>query len=277
MGLTESQEQALQKIDHSKYTDYPAITGEKMAVLKNTICKDFSSHELYFFLNIAHSAGLNPFLKEIWGWRDSQGRVVTTTGIAGYKANASKNQDFKGLQSAVVYEGDEFSVDFVSCDIVHKGSGIPGVDRKIVGAWAKCFRDGFPATLSVVRFSEYNKSGDSKFNAWSKNPSKMILKVAEGEALAKQFPINGVLPEWETTVKNGQTDYNDHTKGEESEEDLKQEELNAKIREALEVISVYEGEDKERIGETIKHFIKEKTITIEILDDYITHMTTGGK
>lgn len=263
----EQKETAIMKTDHSKYTKYPEITGERFLVIRKSVFKDFDAMQTYFALDICHAVQLNPFLKEIWGWIDNKGRVVMTTGIAGYKTNASRNPDYKGLKSAVVYEGDEFAVDYVSAKVTHVGKGIPTDTKKIIGAWALCSREGFPDTLSVVNFKEYKKS-----NAWDTNPSKMILKVAEGEALAKQFPINGIVPEWETTTSAGQTDYVNHTKAEESEEELHAEELREKILEALEVHETYDGDDADAIANDIRLLQERKELTVEQLDLFIDKM-----
>lgn len=268
-------ETALQKVNHSLYTSYPDLTSEKINIWKNTVFKEASLLELYYFANVAHAVKLNPDTHEIWAWKDKHGKIVVTVAEVGYRVNAERHPSYRGIDFGVVYDGDDFEVDFLDKQnpVKHKRKGIQ--TTKPIGAWAIAFRDKMPPIVSVVSMSEYSKAAENPYNAWNKNPSDMIAKVARTKALSVQFPVSGVIPEHEVTVKDGMHDYVDHHEEEVSQEELAQEQLNNKIAEALEVFEMYEGSDKERIGDTIRKFQQEKTLTIELLDEYIEHMQTN--
>lgn len=262
-------EKAIEKTDLSLYTNFPGINAQKMNVLRNTICKGLDFLETCFFLNHCASINLNPFNKEIWAWKDKHGKIQSTAAEAGYRVNAERHPQYKGIRWGVVFKDDIFEFDFVNPDnVVHQRKGI--ATGKPIAAWCIAYREGMPSGGVVSGFDEYYQPNSS---AWNKNPSDMIAKVARAKALSVQFPISGVIPEFETTVKDGQTDYVDHMKGEETQEQLMQEELNNKIAEALEVCEGYEGEDKEEIVAEIREAIKDKTITVSMLENYIDAMT----
>lgn len=264
-------EKAIERTDLSLYTDFPGINAQKMNIIRNTICKGLDFLETCFFLNHASNVKLNPFNKEIWAWKDRHGKIVSTASEAGYRVNAERHPDYAGIKFGVIFEGDNFKFNFVDPDkVVHERDAIK--TGTPIGAWAIAYRKGLPPIGAVSNFLEYSKTGS---NSWINNPSDMIAKVARTKALSVQFPISGVIPEFEVVTKDGLPDYLNHTKGEESQEELAEELFNNKVGEALELWEVYEGKDKERIGETIRLMQKEKTLTIETLDHYIEHMQTN--
>lgn len=267
-------EQALQKTDITLYTDFKGINAQKMAVLRKTICKGFDFYEACHFLSHCAAIGLNPFNKEVWGWKDNKGRLQTMIGEAGYRVNASKHKEFKGVYEGDVHENDVFEIDRVN-GIVKHTHGKEGERGALVGAWAQVIHgDWSKPIVTYASLKEYFQKTQYDNGVWDKNPTKMILKVARSQALALAFPVSGTVPEWEIETKNGVTDYVDHTKTEESEEEIAADELSNKIAEALELWELYEGEDKVRIGETIRNLIANKTITIDTLEDYIDAMST---
>lgn len=260
-------EKALSKIDHSKYTDYPNLNGEKLSIWKNTVFKDATALELYYFANVAHAAQLNPDLHEVWAWKDKYGKINIMVAEAGYRRNAERHPDYEGVDFGVIFEGDTFSVDFIGKTIIHNREGIQ--KNRPIGAWAIAKRKNHDPIYTVVSMSEYQKDKD----VWKNNPSDMIAKVARTKALSVQFPISGTIPEHEVVMRDGSPEFREHHAGEESPEQIAAEELNNKIAEALEVHQLYQGEDKDEIANEIRAMQHKKTLTVEKLDSYIQRMS----
>lgn len=178
----------------TKYTDYPA-SKEQLDVIRGSVCKDLNNTEFYYFMNVCHSINLNPFLKQVWCFKDREGKVQIFTSRDGYYANAERHKGFRGLQSSEIRKNDSFSCDMVTGEVVHQIKS--PLDRgDIIGAWAKVFRDGMPPRLVLCPMSEHIKPSSQ---AWRTNPAQMIVKCAEAIALKKQFPLPGIQHEedWE--------------------------------------------------------------------------------
>ena len=188
------------------------LTKEQIELVKATVAKGATDDELKMFLHIATKHNLDPFMKEIWfikrakkvqkngEWdykRNHDGSIdysgaetVIMTSRDGYLKHAMDHPDYRGLTSFVVREGDTFEIDADSHKVTHKFSAKRG---KIIGAWAKCEREGRTPVIVFADFDEY----DLKQSVWKQYPSAMIQKVAEAMALKKQFNINGLVAQEE--------------------------------------------------------------------------------
>jgi len=157
------------------------LNEEQIEIVKNTICKDATNEELNYFLEVAKATGLNPFLKEIWFYKqpkyfiDSKGNriksneheIVIFAGRDGFLKKANEHPAFDGLESKVIED--------------EKGN--------IKGAVAKVYRkDRSIPTEVYVDFKEYYKGN----SIWKAKPKTMIVKVAEAQALKKAFSITGL-------------------------------------------------------------------------------------
>lgn len=183
--------------DIAKYTDYPA-TKEQLDVIRQSVCKDLTNTEFYFFMNVCNSLRLNPFLKQVWCIKDRDGKVQIFTARDGYYANAERHKDFGGIQSCEVRKNDEFACNMVTGEVTHNIKD-PLNRGDIMGAWAKVMRKGMPARVVFCSLVEYMKPSS---NAWRNNPAQMIMKCAEAAALKKQFPLPGVQNEYEWEIRN---------------------------------------------------------------------------
>lgn len=154
-------------------------------LIKNTVAKGATGDELQMFLYLAQQYQLDPFKKEIW-FLKYNGQTNIMTSRDGYLKYAQLNDDFEGLMSFVVKEGDVFEIDASEYKVTHKFGAKRG---HILGAWARCDRKGKKPFIAYVEFSEYNKST----NIWKSYPSAMIQKVAEVFVLKRAFGINGLV------------------------------------------------------------------------------------
>lgn len=166
-------------------------TPAQLALVTRTVAKKATPDELAMFMHTAKKTGLDPFLKEIWFIKDSKDNVIMMTGRDGFLSIAQRSGEFAGLQSAAVYENDEFAIDYATSTIKHlakaKERGL------LIGAWAMSHRKGCAANITYVDFATYNRPNANQWSPWKNYPAAMIIKCAESIALKKQFGISGLV------------------------------------------------------------------------------------
>lgn len=171
-------------------SNYPK---ETLDCIRNTVAKGATESEFFMFMALAWQYKLDPLKKEIWFIKNTnsgKNDALIMTGVDGYITHAKNHPDFKGLKSAVVYEGDECAIDYFACEITHKVQIKKSPNKKIVGAWAIAYRDGVNPVIEWADFEEWNKPNS---NSWRTNPSAMIKKCAIARALKIQFGISGLV------------------------------------------------------------------------------------
>ncbi|WP_206922587.1 phage recombination protein Bet [Alicyclobacillus suci] len=171
---------------------------EQIDTIKRTVAKGVTDAELEMFLTLCARYQLDPFLKEIWCYKrqkkdrngqyvdDPNAPAIIMTSRDGYLKVAQRDENFDGLKSFVVREGDDFEIDAINDTVKHKFGTKRG---KIVGAWAICYHKTRRPVICFVDFNEYNAGSQ----VWNKYPSAMIQKVAEAFALKRQFGISGLV------------------------------------------------------------------------------------
>jgi phage recombination protein Bet len=180
-------------------------TPEEVAIIKSTVAKDFSNTELAYFLNVAKSYGLNPFLKQVWGYKDSKNNIIVFAGRDGFLAKAQSDPRWNGITSDIVREGEPFTMDAANGKLTH-AKDIQS-KNKIVGAYAISKPRGCEyATIEWADFDTYNKG----YNVWKADPAAMIKKVAESHCLAKAYGITGLASEFDFDVQTGRAVTIDH-------------------------------------------------------------------
>lgn len=156
-------------------------------IIKNSVAKNCTDPELKYFLAVAQTSGLNPFLKEIWCYKDGTGNIIIFAGRDGQLVHAKKHRDYKGIRSCAVCEKDTFDIDIPAGHVTHKfGTGPRGA---IIGAYAFCFVDSQNPYLVWVDITTYDKK---KFT-WDTHKAAMIEKVAEAHVLDKAYPIGAAV------------------------------------------------------------------------------------
>lgn len=162
----------------------------QVELIRNTVAADCTPAELAMFLELCARYQLDPFAKQIWAAKIG-GKVTIMVSRDGLLALADRHPDYRGYEGDVVHEHDDFKVirRQGTIDVQHSYSGWK--DRgEIVGAWCLVHRDGRKPTYFFAPFTEYRGQ-----NVWQKNPSGMILKVAESHAHRKAFQVSGVVGE----------------------------------------------------------------------------------
>jgi len=194
-------ETALQKISDQVQT----WTPEEVSIIKDTVAKGFTNLELAYFLNVAKSYGLNPFLKQVWGYKDTKGNIIVFAGRDGFLSKAQSDPRWNGISSDAVREGEFFDLNIALGHCSH----IKDVTSKakILGAYAISKPKGCEyATIEWADFDTYNKG----YNVWKADPVAMIKKVAESHCLAKAYGITGLAVEEDFEIKNDVAITKDH-------------------------------------------------------------------
>lgn len=180
-------------------------TTEEVGIIKNTVAKGFTDIELAYFLNVSKTYGLNPFTKQIWGYKDSRNNIIVFAGRDGFLAKAQRDPRWSGIASDFVRKNEDFKLNIATGEISHVKNVLS--KEPIIGAWAKCQPKGCAiATIEWADFETYNKS----YNVWKSDPAAMIKKVAESHCLAKAYGISGLAIEEDFEVKDNVVYTRDH-------------------------------------------------------------------
>lgn len=199
-------ETSIAKTNHQKLSDQIQIyTPEEIGIIKATVAKGFSDLELAYFLNVAKVYQLNPFTKQIWGYKDNKNNIIVFAGRDGFLAKAQRDPRWNGISSDVVREGEHLELNIAEGKISHKKDVTS--KAKIIGAYAISKPKGceYP-TIEWADFDTYNKG----YNVWKADPVAMIKKVAESHCLAKAYGISGLAVEEDFEVKNDTVYVADH-------------------------------------------------------------------
>jgi len=183
------------QINADKISKVSGFSPEEVAIVKANIAKGVNDSELAYFLSVCKTVGLNPFIKQIWCYKDNKGNLLVFAGRDGFLAKAQINPAFAGIRSSEVCENDEFSMDIANNIIKHTfGLAERG---KIIGGYALAFRQKGEPTIEWAEFKRYyrgiRKDGSKILTSpWNNTPEEMIKKVAETHALKKAFGISGI-------------------------------------------------------------------------------------
>jgi len=194
------------KNNNQKIADQVAIyTSEEVGIIKATVAKGFTDTELAYFLNVAKAYQLNPFTKQIWGYKDNRNNIIVFAGRDGFLSKAQRDSRWNGISSDVVRTDEQFSMNVAKGEISHNKDVTS--KAKIIGAYAISQPKGtaYP-TIEWADFDTYNKG----YNVWKADPVAMIKKVAESHCLAKAYGISGLAVEEDFTVSDGRAYPIDH-------------------------------------------------------------------
>ena len=176
------------------------FSPEEVGVIKGSIAKGTTDTELAYFLQVCKNVNLNPFLKQVWCFKDNKGNLLIFAGRDGYLEIAQRDQRWTGMSSAYVCEKDQFTMDVPKGIVKHTF----GIDRgKIIGAYCIIRPKGLKvSTVEWAELDEYKPKNASVYSPWSNTPGIMIQKCAEVHALKKAFGISGLNSEDDFSVIN---------------------------------------------------------------------------
>lgn len=179
-------------------------TQEQVNLVRATVARDCTEPELAMFLELAARYQLDPFAKQIYatkmkGKNGQPGRLAIIVGRDGMLVIASRSKDYRGYDSDVIRENDEFQ--FSRNDngepIVKHSYGKLADRGEVVGAWSIVYRDGRRPRYFLAPLEEYVPSNNNDFSPWKKQLSVMIEKCAVSTAHRLAFEITGLVGEEE--------------------------------------------------------------------------------
>lgn len=245
------------------------FTDQEIAVLQNTVAKGTTKTELAYFLMTAQSVGLNPFIKEIWAYKDNKGNLITIAGRDGFLKKAQQDKRWNGLVSAEVRQNDAFEADVPNGYISHK----PNMMKErgpIVFAYAMSKPKGAEiATIEFAYLSVYKKGN----NIWNKYPAAMIKKVAETNCLKKAYGISGLQSAYDFSYEEG----SNVAQPIDTESPEPADSLEKKKDKINELLDQTDREDKEAIRQTCREKQQNGEFTHEFADNIIKDLEYNRK
>ncbi len=180
------------------------MTQEEISLIKATVAKEATESELKILLYLCKEYQLDPLKKEIYFLKYG-GKSTILTSRDGYLKIANQNENFNGLESDVVYQGDKLvKKDDGSVYIEYGEDHINFNKSKLTGAFCSVFRkDRAKATTVFVSIKDYFKQSA----IWQQYTNAMILKVAEAMALKRAFSISGLVTKEEIENKEMEKDF----------------------------------------------------------------------
>lgn len=150
---------------------------EQVEIIKRLICPDATDTELALFGQVCQRTGLDPFAKQIYGIK-RQGRLTIQTGIDGFRLTAQRSREYAG-QEGPQWCGEDGVWRDVWLAKEHPSAARVGVYRK---GWTR-------PVWGIATWTEYAQHYQGKPQGqWSTQPSNMLAKCAEAQALRKAFP-----------------------------------------------------------------------------------------
>ena len=199
-SITETRTQALDRLRNEARPVWEAFvwTPERIELARKTVCPPTATpDEFAFFLEWCGQTGLNPFLKqafliERWDAANNSKRHEPMAAEAGFAARADALPDFGGIESGVVYAGDDFGIDEAKQEIRHVWSAAERAKNgnKVLGAWARATRVGRKVEISYVTFdSRAGKKRDGTLTKfWATDPAGQLRKCARADQYRRAYP-----------------------------------------------------------------------------------------
>lgn len=189
-----------------------AFDSEQIAVLKRTVARECDDNEFIMFMEVVGRYRLDPFIKQVYaakmgGSNGGPGQVTVLVSRDGLLAVANRytpdrnpKDYFKGIEGDVVRRGDMLRrLPNGTFEHTYEGAAEDRQELPILGAWARCLREGRVPTFFYAPFASYKTNN----RTWQKYPDAMILKVAESMVLRKAFSISGLVGEDEVGMQYG--------------------------------------------------------------------------
>lgn len=167
------------------------FTSNELETLKATIAKGTSNEQFALFVQTCASSGLNPFLNQIYciTYNGKDGPVMSIQiAVEGIVALAKKSQHYKGFIASEVKEHDEFEINVVTGEPIHKVKTL--VRGKTIGAYCVAYREGAPNVAVIITNDQVEhliKGRNGQM--WKDYFDDMIVKHAIKRAFKRQFGI----------------------------------------------------------------------------------------
>lgn len=143
-----------------------ALNDSQVDVLRATIAPGYSDTELALFLWYCQRSNLDPFIREVWTFRNRDGKIVIGVGIDGFRKRASATGQY--APGGTRYEEDAKGRLVAAHVTVRRW-------HPETGTWLECDESAYA--------SEFGGRGQHE-----KMPRVMTAKCAEARALRRLFP-----------------------------------------------------------------------------------------
>lgn len=157
-------------------------------LVRRLCAPDSSFEEFQVFLYMCKKYGLNPLQKEIY-FMKSRGKGTTVISRQGYLTIANRSPEFDGIESDVIYDGDDYGHRekdgsfFIKPGPNHFTQGPKGLRAAYCNVYRK---DRSHCISAMVTYESVVKPTEP----WRTNPDGMLIKCAENKALEKAFALN---------------------------------------------------------------------------------------
>ena len=161
-------------------------TQEQKDLIKRTVAANTTDDEFAMFLHFCQQSGLDPLRKQAHCIvRQGKTRQATfMTGIDGFRARAESFPDFLGCSSAVVFEGDDFSINYGKMEVEHIAR-FPRKSKAPLGAWAIVRR---LQRTPYIHWLTWPEIFDTNSFMHKRMPEVMAKKTVEAQALRHEYP-----------------------------------------------------------------------------------------
>lgn len=153
-------------------------------VVKKYICPSATEQEIFLFLQMCHSQGLNPFLREAYLIKYGEEKASMVVGKETFTKRADKLPDCDGMEAGIIVLDNAKVVTYRNGAFIVAG-------EELLGGWANVYRKGrshpYRIEVSLKEYERRNKKGELT-KAWREMPATMLRKVALVQALREAYP-----------------------------------------------------------------------------------------
>jgi phage recombination protein Bet len=164
--------------------DGPAWTEADVRLVRDIAAKGATDEEFNLLLYMARKYKLDPLAKQIWCVKYGNKPAQIFAGRDGFLAIAHASGEWGGMESGTRIEPVGFEVTWTRDNRSYSFKS----DFQYVG-WARVWRQGVPHPVYVEVWEEEYSTGR---DLWANKRRTQITKVAESQALRRQFSISGL-------------------------------------------------------------------------------------
>lgn len=149
------------------------------ANIRTYICPKATDTEIMLFFTLCKVRGYNPFLKEAYLVKYGSNPATMIIAKDTFLREAQMIPDYRGFEAGIIVQEADKTIQSTA------GTFYQG---KLLGGWAKVYRDGKEPFYNAVSIEDYVPNNPKPNMPWGKLPATMIRKVALVQSLREAFP-----------------------------------------------------------------------------------------